>query len=195
MPRILPRRYYEHATVGRAALTALHVSLAQIAAGLTRTAFLAAQLDAAATLEIVTLVAAKNLSHPGKKWWWTFTQVPGFCWVIPAVCMLGAYPCAYDVAKLASRFHALESSSLPVYRSHRRKGEDVLHIKGTSKPAHYQPEDCLQDLGGVVGSQYPPPPPGPPHDHDRQPLTHPFRRAQVPPAPRQGVSATPNRSP
>ena len=170
MPRILPRRYYEHAAVGRTALAALQIGPAHIAAGLTRTAFLAAQMDTAATPEIATLTAAKNLARPSKKWWRTFTRVPGFCWVkliadewvVPAVCTLGAYPAAKDVAKLASRFRTLESGSLSVYRSHCRKGEDVLHVKGTSKPACHQPKDRLRDLGGVVRSWYPLPPPGPP---------------------------------
>jgi len=205
MPRILPRAYYEHAVISRAALAALHIGRAQIATGLTRTAFLAAQMDAAATLDIATLAAAKNTARPGKAWRRTFTRVPGFCWVkliadewvVPAVCTLGAYPAATDVAKLASRFRTLESGSLSVYKSHRRKGDDVLHVVGTAKPTRHQPEDRLQDLGGVVGSRYPPgpsrgpqPPPGPPRDTDRRPpLTHPSRRAQVPPAPRQGVSS------
>jgi len=165
MPRILPRRYYEHAAVGRVALAALQISRTQIAAGLTRTSFLAAQLDTATTLEVVTLAAAKNLTRPGKKWRRTFTRVPSFCWVkliadkwvVPAVCMLGAYPATSDVAKLASRFQTLEGGSLSIYKSHRRKGEDILHITGTSKPACHQPKDRLRDLGGVVGSQYPPP--------------------------------------
>jgi len=205
MTRLLPRQYYEHAAVGRAALAALHVSRAQIAVGLTRTSFLAAQMAAAATLEITALAAAKNLIRPGKKWRQTFTRVPGFCWVklitdewvVPAVCTLGAYPAATDVAKLASYFRALEAGRMSVYRSHLRKGESVLHVAGTNKPARYQPEDRLRDLGGVVRSRYPPgpsrgplPPPGPPRDTDRRPpLTHPSRRAQVPPAPRQGVSS------
>jgi len=191
MPRILPRRYYEHAAVGRAALAALRIGRDQIAAGLTRTAFLAAQMDAAATLDIATLAAAKNAARPGKVWRRTFTRVPGFCWVkliadewvVPAVCTLGAYPAATDVTKLASRFRALESGSLSIYKSHRRKGEDVLHVVGVDKPARHQPEDRLRDLGGVVGSRYPPgpsrgplPPPGPPRDADwRPPLTHPSR--------------------
>jgi len=98
MTRILPRRYYKHAAISRAALAALRISPAQIAAGLTCTAFLAAQLEAASTLKIATLAAAKNLTRPGKAWWRTFTRVPGFCWVkliadkwvVPAVCVLGA---------------------------------------------------------------------------------------------------------
>jgi len=200
MPRILPRQYYAHAAIGRAALAALHVGRAQIAAGLTRTSFLAAQMTTAATLEIATLAAAKNLTRPGKKWRRTFTRVPGFCWVkliadewvVPAVCTLGAYPAATDVAKLAGYFRALGAGSVSIYHSHLWKGESVLHVTGTNKPARYQPEDRLRDLGGVVGSHYnpgpsrrPPPPPGPPRDADRRPpLTHPSRRAQVPPAPR-----------
>jgi len=212
MPRLLPRRYYEHAAISRTTLAALRVGPAQIAAGLTRTAFLGAQMEAASSLEIAALVAAKNLTRPSKKWRQTFTRVPGFCWVklitdkwvVPAVCTLGAYPAAANVAQLAGYFRVLETGGLAVYCSHLRKGESVLHVAGTSKPARYQPEDRLQDLGGVVGSRYPPPPPGPPRDQDRHPLTHPppppgprdadrrpplthpSRRAQVP---RQGVSS------
>ena len=122
MMRLLPRQYYEHAAVGRAALAALHVGRAQIAAGLTRTSFLAAQMTAAATLDITALAAAKNLSRPSKKWRRTFTRVPGFCWVkliadewvVPAVCTLGAYPAAADVAKLAGYFRALEAGSVSI---------------------------------------------------------------------------------
>ena len=212
MPRILPHRYYEHATIGHAALATLVIGPAQIAAGLTRTAFLGAQMEAASTLEITALAAAKNATRPGKRWHWTFTRVPGFCWakliadewVVPTICTLGAYPATTDVAKLAGYFRALEAGSLSVYHSHLRKGEQVLHVTGTSKPARHQPEDRLWDLRGVVGSRYPPgpsrgpqPPPGPPRDADRRlPLTHPSRRAQVPPAPRQGVSSgSQNRGP
>ena len=195
MPRILPRRYYEHAAIGRAALAALHIGPAQIAAGLTCTSFLGAQMEAASTLEITALAAAKNATRSGKHWRRTFTRVPGFCWVkliadewvVPAVCTLGAYPAVTDIAKLAGYFRALEAGSLTIYRSHLRKGESVLHVTGTHKPARHQPEDRLRDLGGVVGSRYPP---GPSRDTDRRPpLTHPSRRAQVPPAPRQGVSS------
>ena len=202
MPRILPRHYYKHAAVGRAALAALRIGPAQIAARLTCTAFLAAQMEAASTLEITTLVAAKNTTRPGKAWQRTFTRVPGFCWVkliadewvVPAVCTLGAYPTASDVAKLASRFWTLERGSLSVYHSHLRKGESVLHVVGTDKPACHQPEDRLQDLGGVVGSRYPPPPPSP-REQDRQAPVHPARQNQVPPPPRRGISATPGHSP
>ena len=177
MPRILPCCYYEHAAVGRTALAALHIGPAQIAAGLTRTAFLGAQMEAASTLEIAALAAAKNHTRPGKKRRRTFMRMPGFCWVklladewvVPAVCTLGAYPAAPDVAKLAGYFRTLEAGSLSIYCSHLRKGESMLHVSGTSKPARYQPEDRLRDLGGVVGSRYPPgpsrgppPPPGPP---------------------------------
>ena len=168
MPRILPRQYYEHAAVGRAALAALQIGCEQLATGLSHTAFLDAQMEAASTLEIATLAAAKNATHPGKKWHRTFTCVPGFCWVklitnewvVPAVCTLGAYPAATDLAKLASRFRTLEGSSLSVYQSHRQKNQSVLHITGTYKLACHQPEDRLWDLRGMVGSQYPPPPLG-----------------------------------
>jgi len=180
MTRLLPRRYYEHTAIGRAALAALRIGPAQIATGLTRTAFLGAQMKAASTLEIAALAAAKNLTRPGKKWRWTFTRVPGFCWVkliadewvVPAVCTLGAYPAAADVAKLAGYFRALEVRSMSIYRSHLRKGESVLHVMGTNKLARHQPEDRLRVLGGVVGSRYPPGPsrgpptaPGPPPRH------------------------------
>ena len=191
MPRILPRQYYEHAVIGQAALAALHIGREQMATGLTRTAFLATQMDAAATLDIAVLVAAKNTGRPGKAWRHTFTCVPGFCWVkliadewvVPAVCTLGAYPAATEVAKLASHFRTLESGSLSIYKSHQHKGEDVLHVVGSAKPARHLPEDRLQVLRGVVGSRYPPgpsrgplPPPGPPRDADwRPPLTHPSR--------------------
>jgi len=167
MPRLLPRRYYEHAAIGRTALATLHIGRTQISTGLTHTSFLAAQMTAAATLEITALAATKNLARPGKKWRRTFTRVPGFCWVkliadewvVPTVCTLGAYPAATDVAKLAGYFRALEAGSISVYRSHLRKGESVLHVTGTNKPARHQPEDRLRDLGGVVGSRYPPGPP------------------------------------
>jgi len=203
MPQILPRQYYKHAAIGRAALAALQIGRAQLAAGLTRTSFLAAQMEAAATLDIAALVAAKNLTRSKKAWRQTFTRVPGFCWVkliadewvVPAVCMLGAYPAASDVTKLALRFHTLESGSLSIYRSHRRKHEDVLHVVGTNRPARYQPEDHLRALGGVVGSCHPPLPPGPQDTDRRLPLTHPSRQAQVPPAPQQGMSAAPNCGP
>jgi len=106
-------------------------------------------MEAASTLEITALAAAKNATRPGKRWRRTFTRVPGFCWakliadewVVPAVCTLGAYPAAADVAKLAGYFRALEAGSLSIYRSHLRKGEQVLHVTGTDKLARYQPED------------------------------------------------------
>ena len=189
MPRILPCQYYEHATIGHVALATLRIGPAQIAAGLTRTAFLSAQMEAASTLNITTLAAAKNLARPGKAWQRTFTQVPGFCWVkliadewvVPVVCMLGTYPTATDIAKLASCFRTLERGSLSIYRSHLRKGESILHVTGSDKPAHHQPEDRLWALGGVVGSRYPVPPS--PCNQDQRLNVHPARRSQVPPPP------------
>jgi len=204
MTRILPRQYYEHTAISRAALAALRVSPAQMATGLTRTVFLAAQMEAAATLDITTLAAAKNLSRPLKAWCRMFTCVPGFCWVkliadewvIPAVCTLGTYPATSDLTKLASHYRTLETGSLSVYKSHMRKGQTVLHVTGTNKLARYQPEDRLWALGGVVRSHYPPPPLGPRDTDRRPPLTHPSRQAQVPPAPHQGMSSgTQNRGP
>jgi len=73
MPRILPRQYYKHAAISRAALATLRIGPAQIAARLTHTAFLSAQMEAASTLEIATLAATKNLTRPSKVWWRTFT--------------------------------------------------------------------------------------------------------------------------
>ena len=202
-PRILPCRYYEHAAIGCMALASLRIGPAQLTAGLSHMAFLAAQMEATTTLDIMTLAATKNAARPGKKWQRTFTCVPSFCWVklianewvVPTVCTLGMYPATTNVAKLASYYRTLDEHSFSMYCSHLRKGESVLHITGMNRLACYQAEDCLWDLGGVVRSWYPPPPPGP-QEQDCCMTGTPARHGQNAPPPRRGISAaSPGHSP
>ena len=115
MPKHLPRRHYEHSVIGRRALDALHIGPAQHALGLTRAGFLFAQMESAQTLDI-SLRAISDLPQRRSKALWRsrFAAVPGFChvrlfaydWVVPAICALGAYPDAADVARLCPYFRS-----------------------------------------------------------------------------------------
>ena len=78
--RVLPRTYYECAVIGKMHLSQLSMGPADIAAGFSRSGFLFAQMEAAATLELSARASLLNGSRSVKKWRHTFSQVPGFCW-------------------------------------------------------------------------------------------------------------------
>jgi len=165
--RILPCQYYEHVAIGCTALKTLVVGPAQIAARLTQTSFLAAQMEAAATLDISIATASKNTACPSKAWRRTFTCVSGFCWVkliaaewvVPAICTLGAYPISADMACLAPYFQDwIDCTGFTIYHTQNKGLSQVLHMTGRNKSPTYKPKDRLRSLGGVVGSRCPPGP-------------------------------------
>ena len=113
MPKHLPRRHYEHSVISHQALASLLISHAQHAQGLTRAGFLFAQMESAYTLDISQHAISDLPSRRSRALWCSrFAAVPGFChlrlfayeWVVLAICALGAYPDAADVARLCPYF-------------------------------------------------------------------------------------------
>ena len=144
--RILPCTYYEHAVIGQHALDSLVITEGMISAGLSRSSFLLSQMELATTLDISVRAVAKNLGHPVRRWCQTFSRVPGFCWtkllapdwLVPTVCVLGAYPHSKDVAALSAWFRedsAIASFSLTPGGPQKRT--KVAHVTGA--PAHPHP--------------------------------------------------------
>ena len=175
MPKHLPRRHYEHSVIGRQALGSIHIGPAQHAQGLTRAGFLFAQMESAYTLDISQRAISNLPSRQSKALWRSrFAAVPGFChirlfayeWVVPAICTLGAYPDAADVARLCPYFREdRPANSWGVFVSSSRRGRHVLHVQGCDRPTSYSVHDRLRLLAGsLVGAGAPgaPHPSGPP---------------------------------
>jgi len=161
--RILPHAYYEHTTIGHAALLSLTITRESIDAGLTCCSFIYAQIEAAATLEISVFANLKNASCSISKWWHTFSRVPGFCWtkllsdhwLVPAVCTLGAYSLAADVACLSPYFHGERDLSMfEVLPSGIRHGSHISHMSGCATPISGHMDNRLRLLGGLVGLRH-----------------------------------------
>ena len=175
MPKHLLCRHYEHSVIGRQALDTLHIGPAQHAQGLTHAGFLFAQMESAQTLDI-SLHAISDLPQRRSKALWRsrFAAVPGFCpvrlfayeWVIPAICALGAYPDATDVARLCPYYRTdRPANSWGVFASSTRHGRCVFHVQGCDRPTSYNVQDRLKSLSGsLVGTGAPgaPCPSGPP---------------------------------
>ena len=185
MPNKLSRSYLKHAAIGREALRSLNIGPLQIANGLTHCSFLFTQMEAAATLPIATRVASlltlppstymrrKGLSR-SCQWRSHLASVKGFCylrlfsikWVVPALCMLGAYPNADDVACLDA-YYCSDFVSWGVYSQGLHRGHQVVHVRGSPRVLSYTVSDKLHTFrGSLVGSSYsnqpsnhgPPPP-------------------------------------
>ena len=150
MPNKLSPSYLEHAAIGCEALHTLTIGPLQIANGLTRCGFLFAQMESTTTLPIATRVASllslppsahmkrKGISH-ACQWRSRLASVKGFChlrlfsieWVVPAICTLGAYPDAADVARLDAYYHS-DFAHWGVYSQGLRHGHPIVHIRGSS---------------------------------------------------------------
>ena len=175
MPKHLPRCHYEHSVIGRQALASLHIGPAQHAQGLTRAGFLFAQMESASTLDISQRAISDLPLRRSKALWRSrFAAVPGFChvrlfaydWVVPAICVLGAYPDAADVARLCPYFHEdRPANSWGVFASSTRQSCPVLHVQGCDRPVSYFVQDKLKSSSGSLvgaGASGAPHPSGPP---------------------------------
>ena len=173
MPNKLSPSYIEHAAIGREALSTLSIGPLQIADGLTRCGFLFAQMESAATLPLATRVATlftllpnarmkrKGISR-ANQWHSRLASVKGFChlrlftidWVVPALCTLGAYPDACDVARLEAYFRS-DFTNWGIYSQGLRRGHQVVHICGSPQALSYTTSDKLCTLcGSLVGASY-----------------------------------------
>ena len=175
MPKHLPRRHYEHSVIGHRALDTLHIGPAQHAQGLTRAGFLFAQMESAFSLDISQhAVSDLPQCHSKALWRSRFAAVPGFChirlfayeWVVPAICALGAYPDAADVAHLCPYFCTdRPTNSWGVFTSSIRRGRHVLHVCGCDRLMSYPVQDKLKSLSrslvsaGAPGAPHPSGPP------------------------------------
>ena len=169
MPRAhtLPPVLYELSCVGRDALASLPPpSQAHFDAGLTRVGFLHAQMEDATTLPIAQTASGWS-SLPGWKRYnrrQRYFRVPGFCyarifadeWLIPAICTLGAYPDASDVARLSAYFRDNSYIFATFLSGSYRRGSPVAHIRGTNKVLRTPACDRLRALSGsLVGAAHP----------------------------------------
>ena len=169
MPRCLPADLYKLSCIGRDALTSLPPpSHALLDAGLTCVSFLHAQMEAAATLPVS--VSALAWSSVGwvqrRRYRQRIFHVAGFCysqlfadeWMVPAVCTLGPYPDARDVARLSSFFRA----TAPLYSAFPsgaiRHGLSVIHIRGCNTTARTGIADKLLSFPGSLAGAAPPNP-------------------------------------
>ena len=169
MPRCLPPDLYELSCIGRDALAALPPpSRALLDAGLMRVSFLHLQMEAAATLPIST--AALAWSSMG----WVkrsrcrqrLHRVPGFCysrvfaneWMVPAICVLGAYPDPADVARLSGFFRPNDALFRAYPSGTHRRGIPVIHIRGYNTPSRTPIADSLRSFSGCMAGAAPPNP-------------------------------------
>jgi len=114
-----------------------------LAEGLSRTAFLITQIEAAATVpDVATAVPVGNsrTRYQRRRSWF---RAPGFCyaklfgdeWAAPAVCVLGPYPAAADVARLAGYYsQAAQDGHYAVAMTGTRGGRSVAHVQGMDSP-------------------------------------------------------------
>ena len=183
----LPRLYYALSQVGKAELDALVLGPEHYAHGLTRSGFLFAQMETASTLGAsMYTVAQLPLRRSWAAWRRNLAAASGFCylklfqykWVVPALCVLGAFPDAADVARLSPYFHSDRSlSTWGVFVSGSRRGCSVTHIVSVDRMLANSVESKLVSFSGsLVGSAFPhlpslPPRPAPPAD-DHRPFPH-----------------------
>ena len=174
MPNTLSSSYLEHAAIGREALQSLTIGPLQIADGLTRCGFLFAQMESAATLPLATRVASLHSLPPSAhmkrkgltratQWHSRLASVKGFChlrlfaieWVVPALCTLGAYPEACDVARLEAYYHS-DFTNWGVYSQGSRRGLMVIHVRGSPRSLSVPVSDRLHSFrGSLVGTSHP----------------------------------------
>ena len=177
----LPNVYYPLAVIGKQHLDSLVITWDHYDRGLTRSGFIFAQMESAASLPSAIMAIDKlPLRRSAAKWRLSLAAVPGFChlrllqyeWVVPALCALGAYPSATDVATLEPYFRTdRHASSWTAYRTTRRRTTEVYHIISVDCPSRNTIYSRLRALKGcVVGA----------HPHSRPPYQYDGRPAQVP---------------
>lgn len=84
-------------------------------------------------------------------------SVPGFCyaklfsdeWVVPAICALGPYPLAADVARLSAYFSSHASgNNFGIFTTSSTRGHSVVsHVHGAPRRVRYSPQFRLFALG------------------------------------------------
>ena len=201
MPRCLPADLYELSCIGRDALASLPPpSRALLDAGLTHVSFLHAQMEAAATLP--ASVSALAWSSMGwvqrRRHRQRIFHVAGFCysrlfadeWMIPAVCTLGPYPDAKDVARLSGFFRASASLYNAFPSGALRRGLPVVHIRGCNTPACTNITDKLLSFSGSLAGAAP----LNPDDFPALPVRGPSGSNRIP-VPSQNARAGPSRPP
>ena len=174
MPNTLSPSYLEHAAVGCEALRTLNIGPRQLANGLTHCGFLFAQMEAATTLPITSRVASLHSLPPSTcmkrkgltraaQWRSRLASVKGFChlclfaieWVVPALCTLGAYPEACNVAHLEAYYRS-DFTNWGVYSQGSRRGFTVIHVQGSPHSLSLHVSDRLCSFkGSLVGASCP----------------------------------------
>ena len=188
----LPNTYYPLAVIGKQHLDSLVLTRDHYDRGLTRSGFIFAQMEAAASLPSAALAVAKlPFRRSAARWRRGLASAPGFChlrllqyeWVVPALCALGAYPSASDVAALAPYFRTDRPAfSWVAYHTSKRRSKDVYHIIGVDRPARSTIYDRLRGLAGcVVGAN---PHGRPPYQNDGKMPHTPYDNRPGPSRPR-----------
>ena len=179
--KCLPNVYYPLAIVGKWHLDSLIITRDHIDKGLTRSGFIFAQMESAANLPSAMLATAKlPFCRSAARWRRGLAAVPGFChlrliqyeWVVPALCVLGAYLSASDVATLEPYFRTdCPTTSWAAYHATKHRSSDVYHIVGIDRPAKSAIYDRLRGLKGCVVGANP---------HSRPPYQSDARQPRVP---------------
>ena len=155
----LPNVYYPLAVIGKQHLDSLVITRDLHAKGFTRSGFIYAQMESAASLPSAVMATSKlPFRRSAARWRRNLASVPGFChlhlqyeWVVPALCALGAYPSAADVARLEPFFrNDRPTSSWAAYHTSRRRSTDVFHIVGVDRHARITISDRLRKLDGCL---------------------------------------------
>ena len=174
MPNRLSSSYLEHAVISCEALRTLSIGPLQIADGLTRCGFLFTQMESAATLPIATRVASIHSLPPSARmkrkgltraaqWHSHLASIKGFChlrlfateWVVPALCTLGAYPEACNVARLEAYYRS-DFTNWGVYSQGSCRGLSVVHVRGSPRSLSLPVSDRLRSFkGSLVGASHP----------------------------------------
>ena len=205
-PKQLPAVYYPLAVIGKQCLASLMLTRSHYSAGLTRSGFIYAQMESAASLPSAVLAIQKlPTRRSAARWRRNLAATPGFCylkliqyeWVVPALCTLGAYPSASDVAVLEPYFRAdRPSMSWAVVPTGCRRGAPVFHVVGMNVASRANIYDRLRSIKlGLIGAnpfgpplnpgplRGPPPVSGPTHTNfpSAQPAPYDYRMPPMPP--------------
>lgn len=162
-PCLLPPMLYDLACIGKSALASLVFTHNMALRGLTRSGFLSTQMESAALIPGISAMAPSGAYRYRYKKRAKLFSVPGFCylklfsdeWILPALCTLGPYPAATDVARLSAYFSAAASNNVfGIYSVSHRGGMDVLHVQGMARRGSKTAESVLRGSSGVVGAAW-----------------------------------------